>query len=93
MHVVKGKKKKKSMLLRIALIALSVYFLASLVRLRMELNSREKVKAEAENQVQAMQDEIALLNDKNNNAENDIEQEARDKNMAKGEESIFIEIA
>ncbi len=93
MHVVKGKKKKKSMLLRIALVALSVYFLASLVRLRMELNAREKVKAEAENQVQVMQDEIALLNDKNSNAENDIEQEARDKNMAKGEESIFIEVA
>ena len=90
MHVVKGK--KKSLLLRIALLALAVYIVASLVRLRVELNAREQVKAEVLSGVQAKKDQIALLNDKLNNADSDVEQAVRDQNMAKPGETIFVEV-
>ena len=90
MHVVKGK--KKSLLLRIALLALAVYIVASLVRLRIELNAREKVKEEALGTLQAQQDQIDVLNDKLSNADNDVEQAVRDQNMAKPGETILVEV-
>ncbi len=90
MHVVKGK--KKSVLLRIALLALAVYIVASFVRLRIELNAREKVKEEALGTLQAQQDQIDVLNDKLSNADNDVEQAVRDQNMAKPGETILVEV-
>ena len=90
MHVVKGK--KKSVLLRIALLALAVYIVASLVRLRLELNAREQVKQDVLNSVQAKEDQIVLLNDKLSNADNDVVQAAREQSMAKPGESIFVEV-
>lgn len=90
MHVVKGK--KKSVLLRIALLALAVYIVASLVRLRLELNAREQVKQDVLNSVQAKEDQIVMLNDKLSNADNDVEQAVREQSMAKPGESIFVEV-
>ncbi len=90
MHVVKGK--KKSVLLRVALLALSVYILFSLVRLRIELNAREQVKAEALIVKQQKEDELALKTDQVSNVENDLEAAARDQGLAQEDESIFQEI-
>lgn len=90
MHLVK--RKKKSVLLRIALLALAVYIVASLVRLRIELDAREQVKAEVLSGVEAKKDQIALLNDKLSNADSDVEQAVRDQNMAKPGETIFVEV-
>ncbi len=90
MHVVKGK--KKSVLLRIALVALAVYIVASFFRLRLELNEREQVLQNSSNSVQAKKDQIVVLNDKLSNADNDVEQSVREKGMAKPGESIFAEV-
>lgn len=90
MHVVKGK--KKSVLLRIALLALAAYIVASLVRLRVELNAREQVLDDALNSVQAKEDQIDVLNDKLSNADNDVEQAVREQNMAKPGETVFVEV-
>ncbi|MBP3434898.1 MAG: hypothetical protein J6K62_01030 [Clostridia bacterium] len=90
MHVVKGK--KKSVLLRIALLALAVYIVASLVRLRVELNAREQVKQEVLSGVQAKKDQIVVLNDKLSNADNDVEQGVRENGMAKPGETILVEV-
>ncbi len=90
MHVVKSK--KKSVLLRIALVALAVYIVASFFRLRLELNEREQVLQDSSNSVQAKKDQIVVLNDKLNNADNDVEQSVREKGMAKPGESIFAEV-
>lgn len=90
MHVVKSK--KKSVLLRIALVALAVYIVASFFRLRVELNEREQVLQDSSNSVQAKKDQIVVLNDKLNNADNDVEQSVREKGMAKPGESIFAEV-
>ena len=90
MHLVK--RKKKSVLLRFAVLALAVYIVASLVRLRIELDAREQVKAEVLSGVEAKKDQIALLNDKLSNADSDVEQAVRDQNMAKPGETIFVEV-
>ena len=90
MHLVK--RKKKSVLLRIPMLALAVYIVASLVRLRIELDAREQVKAEVLSGVEAKKDQIALLNDKLSNADSDVEQAVRDQNMAKPGETIFGEV-
>ena len=90
MHLVK--RKKKSVLLRIALLALAAYIVASLVRLRIELDAREQVKAEVLSGVEAKKDQIALLNDKLSNADSDVEQAVRDQNMAKPGDTIFVEV-
>ena len=90
MQVVKGK--KKSVLLRIALLALAVYIVASLVRLRVELDAREQVKQDVLSSVQAKKDQIVVLEDKLSNADNDVEQAVREQQMAKPGESIFVEV-
>ena len=69
-----------------------MYIVASFVRLRIELNAREKVKEEALGTLQAQQDQIDVLNDKLSNADNDVEQAVRDQNMAKPGETILVEV-
>ena len=86
------KKKKKSIFLRIALLAFSLYVIITLVQLQMEIGNKKK-------QLDAVQENILLqqqlngdLKSKLENPDEYIEQEARDQNMVKPGEIVLQEV-
>lgn len=86
------KKKKKSIFLRIALLAFSLYVIITLVQLQMDIGSKQK-------QLDAVQENILLqqqlngdLKSKLENPDEYIEQEARDQNMVKPGEIVMQEV-
>ncbi len=86
------KKKKKSIFLRIALLAFSLYVIITLVQLQMEIGNKKK-------QLDAVQENILLqqqlngdLKSKLENPDEYIEQEARDQNMVKPGEIVMQEV-
>ena len=86
------KKKKKSIFLRIALLAFSLYVIITLVRLQMDIGNKQK-------QLDAVQENILLqqqlngdLKSKLENPDEYIEQEARDQNMVKPGEIVMQEV-
>ena len=86
------KKKKKSIFLRIALLAFSLYVIITLVQLQMDIGNKQK-------QLDAVQENILLqqqlngdLKSKLENLDEYIEQEARDQNMVKPGEIVMQEV-
>ena len=86
------KKKRKSIFLRIALLAFSLYVIITLVQLQMEIGNKKK-------QLDAVQENILLqqqlngdLKSKLENPDEYIEQEARDQNMVKPGEIVMQEV-
>lgn len=86
------KKKKKSIFLRIALLAFSLYMIITLVQLQMDISNKQK-------QLDAVQENILLqqqlngdLKSKLENPDEYIEQEARDQNMVKPGEIVMQEV-
>ena len=90
MRVVKPR--KKSLLLRIALLALSVYVVVSLVQLQLQLNEGRQRLDDLNSQLDAQLDAIAVLEDKRDNYKAYLEQQARKQGMAKPGETILVEI-
>lgn len=86
------KRKKKSIFLRIALLAFSVYVIVMLVQLQQEL-SQQKRDLDAYNQ--AIKNQEMLNEDLKNQTINNqayLDQKARDQNMARPGESVYKEI-
>ena len=86
------KKKKKSIFLRIALLAFSLYMIITLVQLQMDIGNKQK-------QLDAVQENILLqqqlhgdLKSQLENPDEYIEQEARDQNMVKPGEIVMQEV-
>ncbi len=90
MRVVKPR--KKSLLLRIALLALSVYVVVSLVQLQLQLNEGRQRLDDLNNQLDEKLEAIAVLEDKRDNYKAYLEQQARKQGMAKPGETILVEI-
>ena len=90
MRVVKPK--KKSLLLRIALLALSVYVVVSLVQLQLQLDESQRRLDELNDQVHEQENINLILEDKLENSEEYLEQQARKQGMAKPGETILVEI-
>ena len=86
------KRKKKSIFLRIALLAFSVYVIVMLVQLQMELSARER---DLDNLNQAIQNQQMMVEDaknQNENYEDYLEQQAREQGYARPGETIYKEI-
>ena len=86
------RRKKKSVFLRIALLAFSVYVIVMLVQLQMELSQRQKTLNNLE---QSIQNQLRLNEDLQNKSENYqtyLEQQARNQGMAVPGEIIYKEI-
>lgn len=87
-----AKRKKKSIFLRVALLAFSVYVIVTLVQLQLEISERR-------NQIKEVQAEIAELERINENYENQVsnpdeykDQQARKNGLARPGEQIYEEI-
>lgn len=86
------KRKKKSIFLRIALLAFSVYVIVMLVQLQLEIGQRQQqidsYAAAIEKQKKLNED----IQEKSDNYEKYLEQQARDQNMVRPGEIIIQEI-
>lgn len=83
------KRKKKSIFLRVALAAFSVYVIIMLIQLQLEINNRQKKIAELNTLAEQLSREIEELEHKNENYEDYREEKARE-NMARQGETIYI---
>ena len=90
MHVVKPK--KKSILIRVALLALSLYAVVSLVQLQLQLNKGHERLEDLNRRLEEQQDTNVVLQDKLDGYEEYLEQQARKQGMAKPGETILVEI-
>lgn len=86
------KKKKKSIFLRIALLAFSVYVIVALVSLQVQLNQRRADEAALQNEIERQERINEDLKNKTQNSEEYLEQQARENGMARPGEQIYQEI-
>ena len=90
MHVVKPK--KKSLFIRVAVLALSVYVIVSLVQLQLQLDEGQRRLDELNAQFEEQENKNVVLQDKLEGYEEYLEQQARKQGMAKPGETILVEI-
>lgn len=83
------KRKKKSIFLRVALAAFSVYVIIMLIQQQIEINNRQKKIAERNTLAEQLSRENEELEHKNENYEDYLEEKARE-NMARQGETIYI---
>ena len=90
MRVVKPR--KKSLLWRLALVALSVYVVVALVQLQLQLNEDQQRPDEMNERLEEQSNINAMLEDKLKNTDEHLEQQARKQGLAKPGETILVEI-
>ena len=88
----KTKKKKKSIFLRVALLAFSVYAIVMLAQLQMELANREKDEQTIDQQIEDQKRLNEDLKLKNEDYEKFLEEQAREQGLARPGEIIFQEV-
>lgn len=87
------RKRKKSILLRVAIVAFSVYVVVSIVQVQLQLNSAQSKLDKLDSQIRAQEETNKVLQDRaDGELAEYLEQQARKNGMAKPGESIFIEI-
>lgn len=87
-----ARKKKKSIFLRVALVAFSVYVIVMLVQLQMDIGKKQKQIDNLQNDIDIYRSMNEDIQNQSDNFEIYLEQEARDQNMAKPGEIVFKEI-
>ena len=90
MRVVKPK--KKSLLLRVALLALAIYIVVSLVQLQLQFDAKEREHEAKCAQLEKQLEINRVLLNEVENSDAYLEQQARKQGMAKPGETILIEI-
>ena len=85
------KRKKKSIFLRIALVAFSSYVVVMLVQLQLEITDRQKRIEALDEQIRQQQLENDSLQKQSDNYEYYQEQKAREQGYARPGETIFKE--
>ncbi len=85
-------KKKKSIFLRIALLAFSVYVIVMLIQLQFQIVESQKKIDGIDQQIAAYQRVNEDLQNKSDNYETYQEQQARKKGLTKPNETIIIEV-
>ena len=86
------KRKKKSIFLRIALAAFSVYVVVMLVQLQLEINQKQKRIDELDAAISKQTTQNEDLQYQNDNYETYLENKAREEGMARPGETIYKEV-
>jgi cell division protein FtsB len=84
--------KKRSIFLRVALIALAIYVVVSLIQLQLQLDEGQRQLDSLSDRLANQLSANAELQDQIDNYESYLEQQARKQGMAKPGETILIEI-
>ena len=87
-----AKKKKKSIFLRVALLAFSVYVLVSLVQLQMDIQKRQQQLDDIKEQIRVQTSLNEDVQNKTDHYERYLEEKSREQGMARPGETIYKEI-
>lgn len=85
-------KRKKSIVLRVALVAFAVYVVVSMVQMQLQLNHGQEKLDKLNEQITAQQEINAELQSKQASYAEYLEQQARKQGMARPGETILVEI-
>ncbi|MDD2418522.1 MAG: septum formation initiator family protein [Oscillospiraceae bacterium] len=92
MKVARTKKKKKSIFLRIALAAFSVYVVVMLIQLQLEFSDKQKVYAQKSENAEKLKKENEELGEQNQDYTIYLEKKARERNLARPGETVYVGI-
>ncbi len=88
----KAAKRRKSVILRVAIVAFAVYVVVSMVQFQLQLNNAQERLDKLNAQTAAQLEENEVLQDQIDNSDAYKEQQARKQGMAKPGETILVEI-
>ncbi len=88
----KSAKRRKSVILRVAVVAFTVYVVVSMVQLQLQLSSAQERLDKLNEQTAAQEEVNAVLQDQIDNSDAYKEQQARKQGMARPGETILVEI-
>ncbi len=88
----KAAKRRKSVLLRVAIVAFAVYVVVSMVQLQLQLSNAQERLDKLNEQTAAQEEMNEVLQDQIDNSDAYKEQQARKQGMARPGETILVEI-
>ena len=88
----KAAKRRKSVLLRVAIVAFAVYVVVSMVQFQLQLNNAQERLDKLNEQTAAQIEQNEVLQDQIDNSDAYKEQQARKQGMARPGETILVEI-
>lgn len=88
----KAAKRRKSVLLRVAIVAFAVYIVVSMVQFQLQLNNAQERLDKLNEQTAAQIEQNEVLQDQIDNSDAYKEQQARKQGMARPGETILVEI-
>ncbi len=88
----KAAKRRKSVLLRVAVVAFAVYVVVSMVQLQLQLSNAQERLDKLNEQTEAQLESNEVLQDQIDNSDAYKEQQARKQGMARPGETILVEI-
>lgn len=88
----KAAKRRKSVILRVAIVAFAVYIVVSMVQFQLQLNNAQERLDKLNAQTAAQLEQNEVLQDQIDNSDAYKEQQARKQGMAKPGETILVEI-
>lgn len=88
----KSAKRRKSVLLRVAIVAFAVYVVVSMVQLQLQLGDAQERLDKLNEQTAAQEEMNEVLQDQIDNSDAYKEQQARKQGMARPGETILVEI-
>ena len=86
------KKKKKSIFLRIALFAFSMYTIVTLIQLQLQISEKKEESASYDKKMADELREQEILEEQINHIDDYLERKARERGYARPGESIIVEI-
>ena len=89
--MIKGSKKRGSIVLRVSVVAFSAYMLVMLAQLRLQIGERQKQIDDLQDSIQYQQQQNEDMQSKSDNYQVYLEQHAREQGMAVPGESIYKE--
>ncbi|MBQ7038511.1 MAG: septum formation initiator family protein [Clostridia bacterium] len=88
----KAAKRRKSVLLRVAIVAFAVYVVVSMVQLQLQLSNAQERLDKLNEQTAAQMESNEVLQEQIDNSDAYKEQQARKQGMARPGETILVEI-
>ena len=88
----KAAKRRKSVILRVAIVAFAVYVVVSMVQFQLQLNNAQERLDKLNAQTAAQLEQNDVLQDQIDNSDAYKEQQARKQGMARPGETILVEI-
>ena len=88
----KAAKRRKSVLLRVAIVAFAVYVVVSMVQLQLQLSNAQERLDKLNEQTAAQMENNEVLQEQIDNSDAYKEQQARKQGMARPGETILVEI-